>query len=190
MQQLEQYLQTYFNIKSVDLSPIADLFEEQTVSKNEFILKEGQYGGALSFVKEGFIRMYALNPSGKEITQWVASQGMFVVDLSGFLFDTPSRWNIVTLTEVQLYTISKSSYQQLNHILPNWKHLENLFLSKCFVTLENRVFNQLSMTAEEKYIDLFNSTPEIFNQVPLQYIASMLGMTPETLSRIRNKMIS
>jgi CRP/FNR family transcriptional regulator, anaerobic regulatory protein len=65
--------------------------------------------------------------------------------------------------------------------------LEKLFLVRCFTLLEDRIFSQLSLTAEERYQDFFGKNQALFNQVPLQYIASMLGMTAQTLSRIRKK---
>jgi len=104
--------------------------------------------------------------------------------------DTPSRWNIQALSNCELYTVSKENYQSIGAYVKNWPELEKLFIAKCFITLENRVFSQLSMTAEEKVRNLLELNPDIFLQVPLQYIASMLGMTPETLSRVRRKMIS
>lgn len=191
MKEIEQYIQTYFGIGGKDLSPIGALFEEKEIKKNDFLLRTGQYAKSLSFVTEGFLRIYASNGNGeKEITQWITTKGMFVTDLSSLIFDTPSRWNIQALSDCRLYSIPKEKYQNINQIVDNWCELEKLFIAKCFITLENRVFNQLSMTAEEKYKNLFEMNPEIFNQVPLQYIASMLGMTPETLSRNRKKMIS
>ncbi|MFK7905334.1 MAG: Crp/Fnr family transcriptional regulator [Chitinophagales bacterium] len=190
MKEIESYIETYFGIGGKDLSPMADLFEETTLKKNEYLLQIGKYSTGLSFLKEGFVRLYAYNQSGeKEITQWISSKGMFVTDLSSLIFNTPSRWNAQALSDCHLYTMSKDKYQKINQLLGNWAELEKLFIAKCFVTLENRVFNQLSMTAEEKYRHLFQLNPEIFNQVPLQYIASMLGMTPETLSRTRRKLI-
>jgi CRP-like cAMP-binding protein len=68
--------------------------------------------------------------------------------------------------------------------------LEKLFIARCFIMLEDRIFTHLSMTAEERYNFFFENNKELFNQVPLQYIASMLGMTPETFSRIRKKQLS
>lgn len=68
--------------------------------------------------------------------------------------------------------------------------MEKQFIAGCFVQLEDRVFSHLSLSAEERYDKLFENNKEIFNQVPLQYLASMLGMSPETFSRIRNKKIS
>ena len=73
--------------------------------------------------------------------------------------------------------------------MPIWNELEKKFLVNCFTTLEDRIFSHLSMTAEERYHFFFSQNKELFNLVPLQYIASMLGMTPETFSRIRKKHI-
>lgn len=74
-------------------------------------------------------------------------------------------------------------------MVPSWHELEKLFIAKCFTILENRIFSHLSMTAEERYNNFSEHNKELFNQVPLQYIASMLGMTPETFSRIRKKQL-
>jgi len=110
--------------------------------------------------------------------------------LYSFNFKQRARWNIQALTDCKLYTIDKENYALLNSIVPNWVEMEKQFLASCFVTLEDRVFNHLSLNAEERYDKLFEHNKELFNQVPLQYIASMLGMSPETFSRIRKKKIS
>jgi hypothetical protein len=68
--------------------------------------------------------------------------------------------------------------------------MEKQFITSCFVAIEDRIFQHLSLSAEERYDELFEQNKELFNHVPLQYIASMLGMTPETFSRIRSKKIS
>lgn len=121
----------------------------------------------------------------KEVTQWISTKGYFVTDLSGFIFNQPARWTIQALTDVEIYTIRKSEYEKIKTIIPRWPELERLFIVRCFTTLEDRIFSHLSMTAEERYHFFFENNKELFNQVPLQYIASMLGMRPETFSRIR-----
>lgn len=94
------------------------------------------------------------------------------------------------LTSCKLYTIDKNNYDRLKSILPDWSEIERRFIAGCFVTLEDRVFSHLSLSAEERYDQFFKKNKELFNQVPLQYVASMLGMSPETFSRIRGKKIS
>ena len=134
------------------------------------------------------MRIY-VDIDAKEITQWISSEGNFITDLSSFTFNTPARWTIQALTDTQLYTIQKEDYNKLGELIPEWHQIEKLFIAKCFTILEDRVFSHLSMTAEERYNLFFEQNRELFNQVPLQYIASMLGMTPETFSRIRKKQL-
>ena len=189
MKEIENCLETYFGIGGKDLSPVADLFSFSVLPKNEFYLKKNQYCNTLSFVKSGFIRVFAINESGtKEVTQWLSNEGMFLTELASFQFNTPSRWNFQALTDCEIYSITKEDYERINELVENWDALEKLFLAKCFITLENRVFEQLSMNAEQKVQALLKNNPSIFLHVPHQYIASMLGMTPETLSRVRKSL--
>ena len=113
-----------------------------------------------------------------------------MTDIASFLFRNPSRFNIHALTDTRLYTIEHEQYIGMGKLMPKWNEFEKLFIAKCFVMIENRVFDLISKPAEERYQQLFDQNRELFNQVPLQYLASMLGMTPETFSRIRKKMIS
>jgi len=191
MKEIENYIETYFGIGGKDLSPIANMFQQKILSKNEYLFRANHYASSMSFVKTGYLRVFASIDNGeKEITQWISNPGMFITDLSSFIFNTPCRWNIQAITDCELYTISKDDYRSIGDHVTNWAELDYLFIAKCFITLENRVFDQLSLTAEQKVRGLFEQNPDIFLNVPLQYIASMLGMTPETLSRVRKKMTS
>ncbi len=189
MTELQKYITSYFGITNENMDKITSLFTESELKKGAFFTKSGQYCEKLSFVKSGFIRIFA-NSNNKEVTQWISSKGSFLTDLYSFSFKQRAKWNIQALTDCQLYTISKENYALLNTIVPNWPEMEKQFIAGCFIQLEDRVFSHLSLNAEQRYNKLFESNKELFNQVPLQYIASMLGMSPETFSRIRNKKIS
>lgn len=91
------------------------------------------------------------------------------------------------MVNTSLITISKQNYLKLCNEFPRWNNLEKEFIVKCFVMLEDRVYSHISMTAEERYDLYYAQNKELFNQIPLQYIASVLGMSAETLSRIRNR---
>jgi len=187
--ELEKYLTSYFGVTNEHMDQITSLFKSTTLKKSAFFTKSGQYCEKLSFVKTGYIRVYA-KIKGKEVTQWISTQGYFITDLSSFAFKQRAKWNIQALTDCELYTIDKENYMLLNNLVPNWPKMEKQFIASCFVHLEERVFSHLSLNAEERYDQLFKVNKELFNQVPLQYVASMLGVSPETFSRIRSKKIS
>ena len=186
MTELENYIHSYFGVNKDDLSKISSFFKPLTLKKGDYFLKTGKHSDRLGFVQTGIIREFVLIEE-KEVTKWISTKGYFVVDLSSFVFQQTARWNIQALTDCELYVIDIQDYQKIGQVMPRWTELEKLFIAKCFTFLEDRVLQHLSMTAEDRYKQLFTFNKELFNQVPLQYLASMLGMTPETLSRIRKK---
>ena len=184
MPELAHYLRTYFFVSETEQQLLSELFEVKTVKKGEYFVKTGHYCNELAFIQSGIVRIFA-ESGEKEITQWLATPSYFITDLRSLVFDETSRWNMQALTDVTTYSISKEKYRTIGNKIQNWAELEKRFLSNCFITLEERVFSFLSATAQQRYDFLFEINPSLFNEVPLQYIASMLGMTPETLSRIR-----
>lgn len=189
MKELKFYIDSYFDIKNQHADLLLEFFNEETLKKGELHTRAGQYNSGLSFVRKGCLRVFA-HQEGKEVTQWISTEGEFVADLSGLMFRQPAKRNIQALTDCKLFTINASGYARIAEIVPEWVSMEKMFIAKCFATLEERVFSFLSLSAEERYLKMFAERKHLFNQVPLQYLASMLGMTPETFSRIRKKSIS
>lgn len=189
-QELSYYIKQYFNVvDNRDLEVISSFFKVEKIKKNDYFLELGKESKKLSFINSGLFRIYTYY-NDKEVTQWISTKGYFITDLSSFIFNTPARWNIQALTDTEIYTISKEDYLKLIELVPAWHEIEKLFIAKCFTILEERVFSFLSMSAEERYEYFFEHNKELFNQVALQYIASMLGMSPETFSRVRKKLSS
>ncbi len=186
MTELEKYIQTYFGVSNQELTLISAFFKPETLGKGDFFLKTGRHSDKLGFLQSGIVREFVFIDD-KEVTKWISTKGYFVVDLASFVFNQPARWNIQALTDCELYVIGSADYQKIGQIVQRWTELEKLFIARCFTVLEDRIIQHLSLSAEKRYGQLFNSNKELFNQVPLQYLASMLGMTPETFSRIRKK---
>lgn len=183
---LTRQIHDLFGVTRNDMELIGSRFAPMQLHKNDYLVKAGQTCHYLSFVQTGLLRVY-VTVGSKEVTQWIGTPGYFLTDLSAFLFRVPARWNIQALADSELLNISYDDYRSLGRELPRWHEIEKGFIAKCFIQLEDRVFQHLHMSAEERYQQLLAGQPELFNQVPLQYLASMLGMTPETLSRLRKK---
>lgn len=189
MSELTHYISKYFGVTAEDVTIISQLFKQTSLNKGAFFLKKEQFCNRLSFVKSGYLRIYAPHQD-KEITQWISSPGYFVTELASFLFQQRSRFNIQAISDCELYSISSDDYQKLPDYIENWTKIEKQFMASCFIILEDRVFQHLSLSAEQRYQKLFEQDKTLFQQIPLQYLASMLGMSAETFSRIRAKQTS
>lgn len=187
MENFDKLIQEHFGqLTTQELSTIHSYFHEERLMKNDFFTKSGKICDRLSIVKSGILRVYALL-DGKEITQWISTENFMITEITGFFFDQPNRWTIQAFADTELLTITKTNYHKLCKEFPKWNEIEKKFIVKCFAMIEDRVFSHLSMTAEERYDLYFAQNKALFNLVPLQYIASVLGMTPETFSRIRKR---
>jgi CRP/FNR family transcriptional regulator, anaerobic regulatory protein len=187
MNNFTELIQQHFGpLSTEDLNTIRMYFRKEKLIKNEFFTKSDLVCNRLSVIKSGVLRIYTLS-DGREITQWLSVPDSFITEAVGFFFNQPNRWNIQAFTEVELLTITKTDYQKLCKEFPKWLEIEKQFIIKCFMMMEDRIFSHLSMTAEERYNRYFDHHKELFTKVPLQYIASVLGMTPETFSRIRKR---
>jgi CRP-like cAMP-binding protein len=186
MSELKKHIIETFGFTDSEFQEIRGYFKRKEILEGDYFLKEGQYARELGFVEKGILREF-LYINDKEVTKWFSTSGYFAVDLSGFLFDQKSKVSYQAMTAVELVAISKEDYNKISTKVPRWNKLETMFLAKCFTVLENRVISHLAFNAEERYNQLFAFNPTLFNEVPLNQIASMLGMTAETLSRIRKK---
>lgn len=145
----------------------------------------------LAWVTSGYVRIHATqteNSKERDVTQWITVPGYLMVDLAWFFGQGKARWTMTCLTEVQVLEIGRPAYEAFVNEHHFWRDLERKFLIRCFETIENRVFQLLSLDAAQRFLYLYNHAPDLINAVPNQYLASMLGMTPETFSRLRARL--
>jgi CRP-like cAMP-binding protein len=176
----------FFEMKPELATEIANRFKLQTIPKGTPIIKQGELVTKLYFLESGLLRIF-INTEAKEVTQWISTPGYFLTEIGALYGKKPSRWSLEALTDAQVWSIGIDSLTQLETDFPEWVKYERAFIVKCFETIENRVFSHLALSAEERYNQFLLFAPELFNEVPLKYLASLLGMTPETLSRLRAK---
>lgn len=162
-------------------------FEIKTIKKGDFFLKSGKICRKMAFIDSGYLRMYDI-ADGKEITFWIGNKGKFITSLSSFIFETENFWNIQAVTDCTAFVISRQKHFELCKQQPKWLEFDNLLLARSFALLEQSMFSQLHTTAQQRFENLLKEEPTLFNNVPLQHIASMIGITPESLSRLRKNL--
>lgn len=170
------------------MQSIVNRFETCELSKGSYFLKSGEICRKMAFSETGYLRMYNL-VDGNEITLWIGGNGRFITSVSSFVFQTKNLWNIQAITKCKLLVISRKKHFELCQREPKWLEFDNLILANAFAILEQRLFSHLHTTASERLQLLLNEQPEVFLNVPHQYIASMLGIAPESLSRLRKKLV-
>lgn len=187
MKQLQDCITQNIQIIDDELREITSKFKTRKLEKGEYLLKAGNLCREIAFIESGYMRMYSL-ADGKEVTLWIGCDGAFITSLSSFVFETANYWNIQAVSECRIRVIGRTDHFDLLKRLPRWMEFDNILLARAFATLEQSMFAQLHTTAQQRFEVLMEENPAIFHHVPLQYIASMLGIAPETLSRLRKNM--
>ncbi|MCH2226037.1 MAG: Crp/Fnr family transcriptional regulator [Crocinitomicaceae bacterium] len=188
MEELGNCISNQISIGRESLERIVSSFTPKNIEKGEFLLKSGTICREMAFIQTGYLRMFDI-ADGKEITFWIGSKGKFITSLSSFIFQSENYWNIQAISECTVLTISRHRHFELCKQEPKWLEFDNLLLAHSFALLEKSMFAQLHTTAKQRFEHLLSEEPTLFNNVPLQYIASMLGITPESLSRLRKNLV-
>jgi CRP-like cAMP-binding protein len=187
MQQLLTHITSYAPLSATALEALEDCFEKIILAKNEYLLQEGQVCRYLYFLEKGAIRGY-YNLDGKEITHWFGFEKDFVTSFHSFITQQPAVENIQLLEGCILWCISKETLTGLFNQYHEIERLVRIAYEKYYIRLEERFVNAQFKTAAELYENLLQQTPHIIERVPLGYIASYLGISQETLSRIRSRL--
>ncbi|AEE52806.1 putative transcriptional regulator, Crp/Fnr family [Haliscomenobacter hydrossis DSM 1100] len=166
---------------------IASAFKPVELNKGDFFVKAEKVSKSLAFLESGQLQYYSLDTNGEERTTYISLPNTFVASLLSFLNEIPARENIRALTHSKIWTISKDDLTQLKNEVPSFKDFYIGILEWQICCIDKGKFDLITLTAEQRYEKLLKEEPALLQQVPLQYIASMLGMTPRHLSRLRAK---
>jgi len=183
---LQDHISTFVDMPPEVFDQGKVFFEPRTVGKGELICKAGEVCKEVAFIKSGVMRSF-YQLKGKEVTRFVLMKNNFITALSSFISQKPSSENLQAIKETELFVINYDDIQNLYQEFPKWQELGRLVVEKSHLQLERRVFELISMTASDRYRAIAKDQPGIIDNVPLQYIASIIGVKPETLSRIRKK---
>lgn len=166
---------------------VNELFTERKIRRRQFILQEGDICKHNTFVVEGCFRMYMVDEKGKEHNLQFAIENWWIGDIGSFHSDQPSKLYIEALENSVILQIKKENQISLFVDHPKFNRIFRVLAENAMVSLQKRILQNISSTAEERYLDFVDHYPHFFNRISNVQIASYLGVTPEFLSTIRKK---
>jgi len=168
---------------------IQTFFKEKKLRKRQLLLEQGEVCRYLSFISSGLMRTYNVDEKGNEHMSIFGWEGWWLSDFNSFLTGETSVFSIDAIEPTELLMISLADYESLTLAVPLMDRYFRILYQNSLITKEKRLLSSIKHTAEEKYLQLADTNPEILKRVPQNLIASYLGIAPETLSRIRKKLI-
>jgi CRP-like cAMP-binding protein len=182
-------LKAYFSSQgftTAEIDLITSSFEQKLIRKGDFFVQEGKTSRFLGFIDKGFLQYY-INLDGEEKTTYSVGDSNFVVSLVSFFKQIPARENIRAVMDTSLWIIEKSDLTKLQNLIPSFKDFYIGILEWQICCIDESRLDSLVLSAQERYLKMLNKEPEIIRKIPMQYLASILGITPRHLSRIRNE---
>ena len=164
-----------------------DLLQVRTLAKKEHLLRAGEIASWTAYVNRGCVRRYVIDEHGKEITVDFALEDWWTGDLESFLHDKSSAFYIQSIEESEILLLTRTKFDLVCRELPKYKALHDSKVERNHYATLKRLTIATSGTQEEKYLHLMEELPQLFQRIPLHYIASYLGIEPESLSRLRKR---
>ena len=181
-------IQSTVPVTESTFSEIRNLFVSKKLRKRHYILQQGDVAKYQVFVEKGVLRSYTTDEKGVEQVLQFATEGWWIADLASFLTAQPSHLNIDAIEDAELLLITKDAWEQAMETTPALERYFRLIMQNHLVATQKRLLQSLHETAEQRYSAFIQTYPDCLRRVPQHMIASYLGITRETLSRLRRKM--
>lgn len=181
----QKYLTDKIALSEDEIAAIADVATVKKLRKKQYLLQEGDVWKYNAFVCRGFLKTFSVDNNGIEHILNFSPENYWTGDRESLTNGTPSRLNIDAIEDSEVLLIKKEEFEVLCQQIPQFNNLINNILHKSFLVSQSRILANISLSAEEKYQQFLEKYPAIANRIPQHMIASYIGITPETLTRIR-----
>ncbi|WP_196888903.1 Crp/Fnr family transcriptional regulator [Aureivirga sp. CE67] len=175
------------NFSKAEQEEIISYFKKTTIEKDTFLYKEGQYLDYFYILEKGFVRSYAIDFNGKEITTEFYSNHSIVIDWGSFFLKNPTQEFYQASVETICWKLNFDDFQKLFHSIKNFRENGRKTLTGNYVQMKNKNLLLITENAKERYLHLLKTRPEVIQNASLKHIATYLGITDTSLSRIRKE---
>jgi len=186
---MKQYLQSFQVLQNDEIEALLAFSTQKAIKKMDYFIREGETCKEVAFVLSGTLRSFYISSKAEEITYCITFPNNLFTAYSSFITGQQTEENIQALTNVELLVIPKSKIEELAQQNPNWLKFLKIMAEQQYIELEKRIFQLQKNNALKRYTDLLHNQPEYIQQIPLQYLASYLGITQRHLSRIRKEIL-
>ena len=185
---LRTHIEKRVQLKDEEFEVISKFFIPKKLRKKQFLLHEGEVCKNIGFVNSGCLREYTIDNKGSEHIIQFAIEDWWISDPNSFLSGLPSIYNIDALENSEVLLLEKSAREKLLDSCPKMERFFRILIEANFVATQRRITESLSTSAEERYLKFIKMYPKLIEQVSQNHIASYLGITPQSLSRIRKEL--
>jgi CRP-like cAMP-binding protein len=162
-------------------------FKLKHLNKKQYFLKQGEVCKYLGFVDKGYTRLF-YDLKNAEVTKDFNTEYQFCGSYASFIAETPSHFNVIAMEPLEVWIINKQQLLELTEQFSCWQKFLRIVMERLFISKEDREALFLTTTPEERYELMVSENPDWLKRIPLKYLASYLGLTPETISRVRSRL--
>lgn len=184
---LLQNISRFIDLTDGEKQYFISLLKVKKLRKKQYLLQEGDICRYECFVNKGCLRAYSIDEKGQEHIVQFAIEDWWIGDMYSFLTQTPARLTIDALEDAELFCIDNPSLENIFSRIPKFERFFRLLVQNAFIAGQQRIIDSMSLTADEQYCRFIENYPLMEQRLPLKQIASFLGITPESLSRIRSQ---
>ena len=182
---LYDIISSYIKFEQKDKDLINSLFKYESVSKGTLLLETGKFTDRVFFILSGYLRYFKVIETGEELVIHLFAPDNFATSVNGFFLGKKTEESLQAITDCEYLYISKSDLEKLYSTNLKWHNFGRMLMENFLIEKEERIIDQLSLSAQDRYMKLMKSQPGIIKNIPIKYIASFIGIQPESLSRIR-----